>query len=559
MSDGEFLRHDTCPKCGGSDCLAVYSDGGNFCFGTCFSFIKTDDTPDFVTPKKKKSSKMAQDIAYGQLKSRGGIAKKICEKYGYGRSKYDFMDEETEQWETKTVMVANYYNPMGSIIAQKIRTANKDFKFVGTPDKTLLWGRHLWRNKGGRKIIITEGEIDCLSVAHCYDGKYPVVSISTGAKSAKKCLIGNLEFLESFDQIVLWFDSDEVGQEALEECKGLFSPKKLYYIPFDSINKDANDVLKNEGRKGVIERLYEAVEYREDAIVRGSEINFNQMRENIRQGRGFPYPKLTSMTMGLREAELLMLTSGSGMGKSTLAIEIIKHQLDTDPEVNAGLLLLEEGNEKSYNRFMALDNDVPLKNLRIDHDLISEEDAYKTHQKYFANDRICMYNHFGSVDTDKLMQKIRYLHIAEKCDTIVLDHISIAVSGLKSEGNDVKTLDVFMTNMRSFVEETGCSIIAIVHLKRSKGKSFNEGAKVSLNDLKGASSIEQLSDTVIALERDQQGAESTLALIRVLKCRETGETGIADTIEYIKNTGRYMVYNEENPTNQDVNDNSDAF
>ncbi len=553
----EFVGHESCSDCGSNDSLSVYADGGRYCFGACDlkgegfkGKTKADGTSEFIevlpTDSKKKVSKMVTDIEFTALTKRGNIAKSICQKYGYGLGEYAFKDKETDQWVKQYVQVANYFSQSGQVVAQKVRNADKEFKFLGSPEKTMLWGQHLWRNKGGRKIIVTEGEIDCLSIAHAYEGKYPVVSLSAGANTAKKALLHNLDFLEGFDQVILWFDSDEVGQNALEECKGIFTPSKLYYIPFDAQYKDANEVLKAEKTKGVIQRIYEAVEFREDAIVRGSDISFNALRKDIRKGRPMPYPLMQKKTMGSRNAELWIHTAGSGIGKSTIVTEIGKYQLDQDKDVNLGCVYLEESNDKTADRFMAIEHNIALKDLRLNHDLIDEEDAYETYEKYFKSNRLNFYNHFGSVDPSKLMQKIRYLHHAENCDTIILDHISIAVSGLKDAMDERKQIDIFMTDLRCFVEETQCTVHAIVHLKRGgETKNYNEGASISLTDLRGSASLEQLSDAVIAYERDQQGDNPYLAKIRILKCRETGETGLADTIEYNPDTGRYSVYNEE--------------
>lgn len=554
MEGGELLYKIACPDCGSSDGLAVYSNGTGFCWAGCAGEGKGfkrnpegDNDEDFeeFQDKPQAKQKLVRDLEYFQL-PRGKIDKDICAKYGYGFGDYDFFDDNAQEWETHYCHIANYYNDKGQVVSQKIRNADKEFKFIGDAGKNMLWGKHLWRNNGGRKIIVTEGEIDCLSVAHAYGGKYPVVSISAGGNSAKKCLTANFEFLESFDQIVLWFDSDEVGQQALEDCKGLFSPKKLYYMPFDAQYKDANEVLQAKGTKGVIDRIYEAIEYRESGIVRGKDLDFEAMRENIRAGKPLPFPQLQAKTMGSRDSEVWIHTAGSGIGKSTIVTEIVKYQLDQDPDVKLGCIYLEESKNKTYDRFMALDHSVPLKDLRLNHDLIDEEDAYETYEKYFKSSRINFYDHFGSVDTGRLMKKIRELHIAEGCDTIVLDHISIAVSGLKDENdNERKMIDVFMTELKSFAEETGCTIHAIVHIKRVSGKDFNEGATISLTDLRGSASLEQLSDAVIAYERNQQGDDSTIALVRILKCRETGETGVADKIKYDMETGRYHVYIEE--------------
>jgi twinkle protein len=108
-----------------------------------------------------------------------------------------------------------------------------------------------------------------------------------------------------------------------------------------------------------------------------------------------------------------------------------------------------------------------------------------------------------------------------------------------SEG-ERKDIDMLMTALASLTQETGVGIITIAHLKRSQGKNFNEGGSPSLNDLRGSSALEQLSDNVYSMERNQQdeGGRKNCSLLRVLKCRAVGDTGEADTLEYNRATGR---------------------
>jgi twinkle protein len=128
-----------------------------------------------------------------------------------------------------------------------------------------------------------------------------------------------------------------------------------------------------------------------------------------------------------------------------------------------------------------------------------------------------------------------------KVDFIVLDHISIVVSGVESSQGERKDIDVLMTKLRSLVEETGVGVIAIVHLNQPEGKPHEEGGRITLRNLRGSGGLKQMSDTVFALERDQQGANPTMAQIRILKCRETGDVGVADWLKYDKQTGRLLV------------------
>ena len=117
----------------------------------------------------------------------------------------------------RPVQIANYYNKDHELVAQKLRYPDKSFQWIGEAKDAQLFGQHLWRDKG-RMVIVTEGEIDALSVSKVNQNKYPVVSVKTGAKGAKKDLLKELEWLEGFDSVVLMFDNDTAGKEAATEC-----------------------------------------------------------------------------------------------------------------------------------------------------------------------------------------------------------------------------------------------------------------------------------------------------------------------------------------------------
>jgi twinkle protein len=69
-----------------------------------------------------------------------------------------------------------------------------------------------------------------------------------------------------------------------------------------------------------------------------------------------------------------------------------------------------------------------------------------------------------------------------------------------------------------------------------------------LSHLKGSQGISQLSDCVIALERNQQAEdaqEANTTTVRVLKSRYTGDTGKACSLLYNTNTGRMSELTDE--------------
>ena len=120
------------------------------------------------------------------------------------------------------------------------------------------------------------------------------------------------------------------------------------------------------------------------------------------------------------------------------------------------------------------------------------------------------------------------------------------------EGDERRAIDSIMTRLRSLVEETGAGIILVSHLRRVDGnKGHENGIEVSLSHLRGSNSIGQLSDCVIALERNQQSDdpdEARTTRLRILKSRYTGDVGMACRVIYDSETGRLSELTDEDIT-----------
>lgn len=208
-----------------------------------------------------------------------------------------------------------------------------------------------------------------------------------------------------------------------------------------------------------------------------------------------------------------------------------------------GVMALEESKRRTAERYLSIYLSQP---LHLNRDGISEAKLREAFDRTIGQEpcRFELYDHFGSTDVDGLMSKIRYMFVGLGVDIVVLDHISIVVSGL--EGNEIseserRTIDVLMTKLRSLVQETGKTVLAISHLRRppSGGKSWNEGKEPTLTDLRGSGALEQLSDVVVALSRDQSDAsKSDIGKLLVLKNRPVGITGEAGYVRYDRDTGR---------------------
>lgn len=518
----DFLYKTSCDKCGSSDANAVYSDDSTHCFSCKATTRGNGEQRQRVEDDKDWHPIQGR---YEALPKRG-IAKETCEAWQY----------QIGEFNGKQCHIANYRDAKGTLVCQKFRMPGKEFPTIGERKNKPLYGQ--WRYQSGKHLIITEGELDALSVSQAVGLKWAVVSLPDGAQSAEKAIAKAYEWLGNFERIVLMFDMDTPGQEAAQKIAALLPAGRACIAALP--RKDANEVLLNEGPGAIVQAFWRAPPWKPDGIVSGADISLETLMSTVCAGFPVLPPQLNSKVLGLRKGELTLLTAGSGIGKSTWARELA-YALHQKHGCLIGNVFLEEPNVKTGQAYVAIHHKVPLGKLRANNKLLTPE-QWESGRTATIAERMWFYDHFGSLESDNLMSKLHYMAKVMKVDFIILDHISIVTSGIKSgsEG-ERKDIDILMTRLQSLIQETGVGIIAIVHLKRVSGKSFNEGGQVSLSDLRGSGALEQLSDNVYALERDQQAEEeqeSTLSLIRVLKCRETGETGEADYIRYNRDTGQ---------------------
>jgi twinkle protein len=160
--------------------------------------------------------------------------------------------------------------------------------------------------------------------------------------------------------------------------------------------------------------------------------------------------------------------------------------------------------------------------------------------------RCVLFNHFGSLDIDNVLNRLRYMVKAQNCQWIILDHYQMILSGMDTD--ERKGLDMLLTKLRTFVEETGVGLFGISHTRRQEGKGLENGAEISLSSLRGTQGISQLSDAVIGLQRDQQNddeAKRNTTELRLLKSRFTGETGPAGSLYFDKKVNKLVEVQEE--------------
>ena len=517
MTDSESVcvGHEPCPACGSKDNLGRYSDGHGFCFG-CGYYEKGD-----ITVTGNKVEKKATGLVSGDVRAlvKRHINEDTCAKWDY----------RVGEFKDRPVQIANYRNADGDVVAQKIRFPDKDFTITGDLKKALpLYGQHLWRDEG-KMVVVTEGEIDALTVSQLQSNKWPVVSVPNGAQGAAKAVAKAIEWLERFEKVVLFFDDDEPGRKAAQECANLLSPGKAYIARIPGY-KDANEALQAGKGPLVIDAVWGAKAFRPDGVVDVASI-VEEACTPLEHGIPWPWPTLTEKTYGIRRKELYGFGGGTGVGKTTVFKEIELHLIEQGHRV--GILHLEEPPAHTLKVLAGMACGKRFHVPGVDYDPADLRKAVASFE-----DRVFFYDHFGATDYDTIKEKIRYMVLSLGCRDIFLDHLTALAASI--DVDERKAIDKIMADLGALVQQLNCTIYYISHLATPEGKSHEEGGRVQERHFRGSRSIAYWSNFLFGLERDKQEVDG-ITTFRVLKDRYTGDSaGLTFGLAYDRGRGRMV-------------------
>ena len=523
--------HQPCPVCSSSDACSINEDGSAYCF-SCNTRIPVYDggiVEDIKTHRMNSINEI--EGAFVALNDRG-ISLTTAKKYNV---------KSIVNREGKVIRHFYPYCVASEVTAYKVREEGKHFTWRGNSQGTGLFGESLFKNS--RKFItLVEGECDAMAAYEMLGSKWPVVSVKSGASGAVRDVKNSIEFLEKFDCVVINFDNDKQGLESAKKVARLLTPGKAKILSLPDDFKDANDMLKAGRGQSYVESWWNSKLYTPSGVLniseKKSEFNNRESKESV----PYPWEGLNKKLHGLRRGELVTLTGGTGLGKSSVTREL-EHWLITNTKDNVGIIALEEDWRRTVDGILSIEANARLyiDQVRNQH---SEEELNAIFDKVYAGknkDRLWIHSHFGITDIDEIFSKLRFLIIGCSCKWVVVDHLHMLVSAM-SDGDERRAIYNIMTRLRSIVEETGAGLILVSHLRRVDGNRGHEnGISVSLSHLRGSQSIAQLSDCVIALERDQQSEdaqEANTTHMRVLKSRYTGDVGMATHLLYNRDTGR---------------------
>lgn len=526
--NGNFMYHTLCNNCGSTDANAVYDNDTTYCFSCKKStFLKGQEIKGAKVVQNSNTEFTPIDIEYKELSARG-IKQSIAQQYSYGYNNGQH--------------ICNYFNKDGEVVAQKFRNKNKEFHWIGNAKKITLFGMNLFKPDKRKKLIITEGEIDALSIAQLDNGKWPVVSIPNGAASAVRDIQKHLDYCMGFKEVVLCFDNDKPGIEASIEVAKLLPPNycKIVRLP----KKDANEMLVAGLDKQLSDCIWEAKVWKPEGLLSGDDIIERLSVESTTTS--FPFPEFMSgtneKTHGIRKGELDVYTSGTGSGKTTLMKQLQHWFLESTPE-NQCVIHLEESVEQTARDLVGIALD---KRLHVSQKLDKDFYLPKAKELFSQKDadgfsRFVLMDNFGGLELEDLFNKIRFIVKGLNCKIIWIDHLHMLISGSGQEADERRTIGYIMSELKKLTQELNCYIGLVSHLNNTTTTPFENGGIPTVNNLKGSSDIKQYANQVYSFTRNQQAEddiERNTSTFAVLKSRFTGNTGIADYLYFNGFTGR---------------------
>jgi twinkle protein len=505
----------------------MYTDGHTFCFA-CGAHVRGDAVTDAEDPRPPRG---LTDFIGGEL--RGLRARKItddtCKHFNYRVGLHH----------NRTVQIAPYYDADGRLVAQHLRTAGKEFPWIGEPKHALPFGAHCWP-KTGKMIVVTEGEIDALSMSQVQGNKWPVVSIGCGAgPQIKKYFARHRAYFSGFEKVILMFDMDEPGRLAVKEAATVLGASA--HIAHLQL-KDANEMLVAGRTAELITAMWQAKQYRPEGILDMADLKEEVMRRP-QWGLSWPFEQLTKLTYGRRTGEIYTLGAGTGIGKTDFMTQTMKH-LIVEHKVPIGVFALEQKPSETATR---LGGKLVAKTLHIPDSGCTDEDYNNAWTVLQASGKVFLYDSFGQNDWQVVCEKIEYLHHAYGVRFFFLDHLTALAAW---EDDERKGLETIMSEMGALVKKLDIALIQVSHLATPDGRPHEEGGRVMIRHFKGSRAIGFWSHFMFGLERDQQAAEKAVretTVFRLLKDRYTGRsTGAVFHFRYDQETG--MLYEAQDPT-----------
>lgn len=482
-----------------------------------FDFSLGNEVDEYYQPKKqyRKFKKQEKPIepkpeAIRYLESRG-ISEEVAKEY-----------EITVQTDKPNILVFPFYDEKGVLQFVKYRKTDydkekdKNKEWCEANCKPILFGMKQCKNF--KRLVITEGQIDSLSVATA--GINNAVSVPTGAKGftwVPYCW----NWINQFEEIVVFGDFEKGHITLLDELSRRIKITVKHVREEDYKDcKDANEILKKYGEEQVRKCV-------ENAVV----VPIKQVKQlaDVKRVDIFKLPK---MKTGIKQVDRLLygglpfggvtLISGkTGEGKSVLASQIMINA------VKQGYYCFAYSGELVDSQFQSI-MDFQIAGSRHIIEYQNEwgdkgyniSDLNRSMISDWYRDKFWLYDNsvIENDEQESLVTVTENVIMQYGVKVVLLDNLMTAIDLEATNGSDkYERQGLFVKKLARLATRHNALILLVAH-KRKNNFSTNENDEIS-----GSSDISNLAMVTIAYEKNNE-IEKSQRLLKVSKNRLFGKT-----------------------------------
>ena len=427
-------------------------------------------------------------------------------KRGISKNVLDYLDVREDNHGNA---VFNFYDTNDVLTMVKYRPSHTVEKHSGQP-KTwcqkdsdtapLLFNMN--RVNTSKPLLCTEGEIDCASAIEA--GYLNTVSVPLGAGNLH-WIEENWDWLDTFDDIIIWSDNDVAGEKMRKECiyrlgtwrtKYIVTPE--YYEKEDGRKiplKDINDCLQIGGKQFVMDLISAAKDVPVKSVVDYSEIeelDVSQM-DGVQTG----IKPLDNELGKLFYGTLTILSGRPGSGKTSLIDQAIAMTIDNgSPTFLYSKELPERLSANWFNTIIAgRRNMVEKHNSSGKKYYVVPYDTQKKMQQYY-NKKLFIYKDEESNDFEAVLKSAEECVRKFGCKLIVLDNLMML--DLNCNESDKNTAQTNLINLLiKFAVKFNVTVVLIAHPRKTQ----DSNSDIEMYDIAGSSNIINLAMRSIGLRR----------------------------------------------------------
>ena len=293
---------------------------------------------------------------------------------------------------------------------------------------------------------------------------------------------------------------DSVLRQLIETCTKITS--KAYEADSTDLLSEAEKALYELGEKGTTSGLENMSGAFNEAMSIFEEINKDG---NSKRGVRTGFIALDKKIGGLQKTDLIIIAARPGIGKTSLAMNIVSNAAIED-KAKCAIFSLEMGREQLAQRMLCSVAGVDMSRARTGE--LTEQDWVKLWkaQKKLADTQIyCDDNSLNK--PSQILAKCRKLKRERGLDLVVVDYLQLMTGDTKTDNRQNEVSDM-SRQMKILAKEIDVPVIVLSQLSRSVTQ--RQDKRPILSDLRESGAIEQDADMVIFIDKKDQADDEAI-------------------------------------------------